>query len=148
MSDHVFKSKYSLEEMEKNFKDLDFFNGIKEGLEEALAYEKGKASAETIARKRSLPDVNVKAERESLDMTQKAFANVLGVSRRTVEAWETGRTSPRRSPTASERTADDCVLNADGKIDYHVFKPVLFEFPTYEYFVTGDAVGRCGRMNG
>ena len=44
--------------------------------------------------------------------------------------------------------ADDCVLNADGKIDYHVFKPVLFEFPTYEYFVTGDAVGRCGRMNG
>ena len=98
MSDHVFKSKYSLEEMEKNFKDVDFFNGIKEGLEEALAYEKGKASAETIARKRSLPDVDVKAERESLDMTQKAFANVLGVSRRTVEAWETGRSTP--SPTA------------------------------------------------
>lgn len=98
MSDHVFKSKYSLEEMEKNFKDLDFFNGIKEGLEEALAYEKGKASAETIARKRSLPDVDVKAERESLDMTQKAFANVLGVSRRTVESWETGRSTP--SPTA------------------------------------------------
>lgn len=44
--------------------------------------------------------------------------------------------------------ADDCVLNADGKIDYHVFKPILFEFPTYEYFVTGDAVGKCGRMNG
>ena len=98
MSDHVFKSKYSLKEMEKNFKDVDFFNGIKEGLEEALAYEKGKASAETIARKRSLPDVNVKAERESLDMTQKAFANVLGVSRRTVESWETGRSTP--SPTA------------------------------------------------
>ena len=98
MSDHVFKSKYSLEEMEKNFKDVDFFNGIKEGLEEALAYEKGKASAETIARKRSLPDVDVKAERESLDMTQKAFANVLGVSRRTVESWETGRSTP--SPTA------------------------------------------------
>ena len=29
----------------------------------------------------------------------------------------------------------------------HVFKPVLFEFPTYEYFVTGDKVGNCGRMN-
>ena len=98
MSDHVFKSKYSLEEIEENFKGIDFFNGIKEGLEEALAYEKGKASAETIARKRSLPDVDVKAERESLDMTQKAFANVLGVSKRTVEAWETGRSTP--SPTA------------------------------------------------
>ena len=73
-------------------------NFIKEGLKEALAYEKGKASLETIARKRSLPDVNVKAERESLGMTQKAFANALGVSKRTVEAWETGRSTP--SPTA------------------------------------------------
>ena len=41
MGDHVFKSKYSMEEIERNFKDADFFNGIKEGLEEALAYEKG-----------------------------------------------------------------------------------------------------------
>ena len=98
MGEHVFKSKYSMEEIERNFKDADFFNGIREGLEEALAYEKGRASAQTIARKRSLPDVDVKAERESLDMTQKAFANVLGVSKRTVEAWETGRSTP--SPTA------------------------------------------------
>ncbi len=98
MGEHVFKSKYSMEEIKRNFKDADFFNGIREGLEEALAYEKGKASAQTIARKRSLPDVDVKAERESLDMTQKAFANVLGVSKRTVEAWETGRSTP--SPTA------------------------------------------------
>ena len=66
MSDHVFKSEYSMEEIENNFKDVDFFSGIKEGLEEALAYEKGKASLETITRKKSLPDVNVKAERESL----------------------------------------------------------------------------------
>ena len=98
MGDYVFKSKHSIEEIERNFKDADFFNGIRKGLEEALAYEKGKASAQTIARKRSLPDVDVKAERESLDMTQKAFANVLGVSKRTVEAWETGRSTP--SPTA------------------------------------------------
>ncbi len=98
MSEQVFKSKYSLEEIENNFKNVDFFSGIKDGLEGALAYKKGKASNETIVRKRSLPDVNVKAERESLDMTQKAFANVLGVSKRTVEAWETGRSTP--SPTA------------------------------------------------
>ena len=124
MSDHVFKSKYSLEEMEKNFKDLDFFNGIKEGLEEALAYEKGKASAETIARKRSLPDVNVKAERESLDMTQKAFANVLGVSRRTVESWETGRSTP--SPTAKNliylisRKPDLVLVLQEARHDYSI----------------------------
>ena len=124
MSDHVFKSKYSLEEMEKNFKDVDFFNGIKEGLEEALAYEKGKASAETIARKRSLPDVDVKAERESLDMTQKAFANVLGVSKRTVEAWETGRNTP--SPTAKNliylisRKPDLVLVLQEARHDYSI----------------------------
>ena len=43
--------------------------------------------------------------------------------------------------------ADEAMLNEKGKIDYHTFKPVLFEFPTYEYFVTGDKVGDCGRMN-
>ena len=43
--------------------------------------------------------------------------------------------------------ADEAILNDKGKIDYHAFKPVLFEFPTYEYFVTGDKVGDCGRMN-
>ncbi len=43
--------------------------------------------------------------------------------------------------------ADESVLNEKGKIDYHVFKPVLFEFPTYEYFVTGEKVGDCGKMN-
>lgn len=34
-----------------------------------------------------------------------------------------------------------------GKIDYHTFKSVLFEFPTYEYFVTGEKVGDCAKMN-
>ena len=33
-------------------------------------------------------------------MTQKAFASVLGVSPRTVEAWEAGRTEP--TPTAKK----------------------------------------------
>ena len=124
MGNHIFKSKYSMEEIEKNFKDVDFFNGIKDGLEEALAYEKGKASAETIARKRSLPDVNVKAERESLDMTQKAFANVLGVSKRTVEAWETGRSTP--SPTAKNliylisQKPDLVLMLQEARSDYSV----------------------------
>lgn len=44
--------------------------------------------------------------------------------------------------------ADESVLNEKDKINYHVFKPVLFEFPTYEYFVTGDKVGDCAKMNG
>ncbi|HCY53033.1 MAG TPA: flavin reductase, partial [Kandleria vitulina] len=42
---------------------------------------------------------------------------------------------------------DESILNEKGKIDYHIFKPVLFEFPTYEYFVTGEKVGDCAKMN-
>lgn len=71
-----------------------------EGLEEALALEKGKASAETFLRKRTLPDVNVSEVRNSLDMTQKSFAAMLGVSSRTVEAWECGKSTP--TPTAKK----------------------------------------------
>lgn len=33
---------------------------------------------------------------------------------------------------------DDKVLNDKGRIDCHSFRPVLFEFPTCEYFVTGE----------
>ena len=44
-------------------------------------------------------------------------------------------------------TVSTKVLNENGKIDYHVFKPVLFEFPTYEYFVTGEKAGDCAKMN-
>lgn len=34
-------------------------------------------------------------------------------------------------------------LNEDGKPDYHTMKPVLFQFPTYEYLNTGDVLGKC-----
>ena len=44
--------------------------------------------------------------------------------------------------------ADESVLNEQGKIDYHVFKPALFEFPTYEYFELGGKLGDCAKMNG
>ncbi len=43
--------------------------------------------------------------------------------------------------------ADETVLNDQDKIDYHVFKPILFEFPTYEYFLTGEKAGDCAKMN-
>lgn len=34
-------------------------------------------------------------------------------------------------------------LNEDGKINYQTLKPVLFEFPTYEYLKTGEVIGKC-----
>lgn len=101
MSDSlIFESSLDLEEVDNNFKDFNFFDGIMAGLNEALAYEKGRASAETFARKNSLPTIDVVSLRTSLCMTQKAFAALLGVSQRTVEAWECGKTNP--TPTAKK----------------------------------------------
>ena len=34
-------------------------------------------------------------------------------------------------------------MSEAGKINYNTLKPVLFEFPTYEYLKTGDVIGRC-----
>lgn len=42
--------------------------------------------------------------------------------------------------------AEESILNNKGKVDYHVFKPVLFEMPTYEYFRTGDCIGNCMKI--
>ena len=98
MTEPKFTNNLSEAEIIENFKGVDFFEGIMSGLEEALAYEKGNAKAATLARKRSLPEINVAGTRKELNLTQKAFAAILGVSPRTVEAWETGKSNP--SPTA------------------------------------------------
>ena len=47
MADLTFKSSLSAEQIDDNFKNINLFDGIMAGLEEALKYEKGKANAET-----------------------------------------------------------------------------------------------------
>ena len=43
--------------------------------------------------------------------------------------------------------AEESILNKDGKIDYDILKPVLFEMPTYQYIRTGEIIGKCKQMN-
>lgn len=100
MADLQFHSSLSYDEIEQNFENMDFFGELMEGLTEALAVSKGQAAANTFTRKRSLPVVNIKETRSMLNLTQKGFADVLGVSPRTVESWEAGRTTP--TPTAAK----------------------------------------------
>ena len=45
--------------------------------------------------------------------------------------------------TIDNTYVDEKHLDADGKINYNTLKPILFEFPTYEYLRTGDVIGKC-----
>lgn len=74
------------------------FDDLKEGLEEAIAYEKGTGKANkktymilpvTEYSNKEIRDIRMKA-----GMTQSVFAAYMGVSPKTVEAWEGGRTHP------------------------------------------------------
>lgn len=42
---------------------------------------------------------------------------------------------------------DEDILDVNGKIDYSILKPVLFEFPTYSYLATGEMIGKCRQLD-
>lgn len=77
---------------------MNVFESIMTGLNEAVDYEKGKISApKTKLTIEPLPDISsddIKAIRNKLGFTQAMFAAVIGVSTKTVEAWETGTNRP------------------------------------------------------
>ena len=74
------------------------FEDLQEGLQEAIAYEKGKGMAKTktyvISPVKKYSNLEIKKIRNNAGMTQATFASFLGVSQKTVEAWELGRTHP------------------------------------------------------
>ena len=45
--------------------------------------------------------------------------------------------------TIDNTYVEENCLDAHGKIDYGRLKPVLFEFPTYQYLRTGEVIGKC-----
>ena len=77
---------------------MGVFDDIKTGLEQAIEYEKGNLNAKTV--KLSIIPVNsftpdeIKSIRKSTGLTQVLFAKYIGVSVKTVEAWESGRNHP------------------------------------------------------
>ena len=76
------------------------FESIMNGLSESLACAKGDTSkvrkmSVTVAELPQFHDKEIKQIREDLNLTQKNFAFVLGVSPKTVEAWESGRNIPQ-----------------------------------------------------
>ena len=77
---------------------MSIFDDIKTGLNQAIEYEKGNLKAKTttliIEPVEKFKPEEIKLIRKSTGLTQKMFANYMGVSKKTVEAWECGRTHP------------------------------------------------------
>lgn len=77
---------------------MKVYDGIMQGLEEAIAYNEGKIKARTNTMSiEPVPDfeaAEIKSIRNELGMTQVLFAGFMGVSTKTVEAWEAGRNMP------------------------------------------------------
>jgi len=75
------------------------FESIKQGLNEAIEYERGelqgvRVNKITVAPLNIYTANEVKAIRLQLSMTQRLFAKAMGVSVKTVEAWESGTNRP------------------------------------------------------
>ena len=74
------------------------FDDLKQGLEEAIAYEKGSGKARVktymIMPVKEYTNKEIREIRMKAGMTQSVFAEYMGVSKKTVEAWECGRTHP------------------------------------------------------
>ena len=77
---------------------MSIFNELKKGLEEAIAFEEGKLNARV--KTASVTPVvrysasDIKKIRQDAGLTQALFAAYMGVSLKTVEAWESGRNTP------------------------------------------------------
>jgi putative transcriptional regulator len=77
------------------------FDSIMRGLEEIKAHDEGRIKLKTRSISIEAPPrfdaKSVKKLRSELRLSQNAFADVLGVSKKTVEAWESGRNEPSGS---------------------------------------------------
>ncbi len=76
----------------------ELFEELKLGLEQAIDFEKGTGKARVTKlsispipdySKEDIRDIRIKAQ-----MSQRLFAYYLGVSQKTVEAWESGKNHP------------------------------------------------------
>ena len=80
---------------------MAMFDDIKLGLEQAIEYEKGNLKANkttlSILPLETFTSSEIKNIRKRAGMTQAVFAKYIGVSVKTVEAWESGRNHPEGS---------------------------------------------------
>ncbi len=99
---------------------MSVYESIMTGLNEAIEHSQGKrrlkSTTLTVQPLKVYAPQEIKAIRQSLGASQALFAGIMGVSVKTVEAWEAGRNQPEGSsrrllsifqsdPTTIERCA-------------------------------------------
>lgn len=80
--------------------EKSYYESLMAGLQDAVAFINGDTSRGRVVEV-EVPDpipeyraADVVRTRKALDLTQSALARAMGVSTRTVEAWESGRNEP------------------------------------------------------
>jgi putative transcriptional regulator len=87
--------------MIKKYKDMTVGEGLITALQQAIDYERGKPVEGVTSRKISIAPLphykaqKIKQIRNRVGLSQSAFAYVIGVSKKTIEAWESGRNQPQ-----------------------------------------------------
>jgi putative transcriptional regulator len=83
---------------ENVFDDFDFGKALTRSLEQAVAYANGdKSKARIVVREIATPTYDgedIRRMRDDLHLSQNGLALAIGVSKRTVEAWEAGKSKP------------------------------------------------------
>ena len=74
------------------YKMSEYFNSIKQGLEEAVAFSEGKCPRAVIHK---FKPIDVKNIRAKMNMSQDQFASAFGISVSTLRHWERGDRVPR-----------------------------------------------------
>lgn len=83
-----------------NYMSEEAFGELKEAMEDALAFERGKASSLKVTRIRAprppkaMSPRDIARIREKLNCSQVVFAMMLNISPKTVQAWEQGLREP------------------------------------------------------
>jgi putative transcriptional regulator len=80
---------------------LEIFGSLKESLHEALAYEHGHRGALRVSElppaPKPLSPSQIRAIRQSFNVSQAVFARIINVSPNAVESWEQGIRHPREA---------------------------------------------------
>ena len=78
--------------------DYNYYDRLTESLEQAVAYKNGdKSRVRVSVREITIPEykaTDITQLRSALCLSQRGLALAMGVSARTVEAWEAGRNTP------------------------------------------------------